>query len=87
MAEGREVFTIVDMGGIENKVTNKAQEYFTKKGKMIPHIKAVGLVMDGISNRLMAKFYMRLYKPFYPTKIFSSRKRAINWFSDVQFDD
>ena len=87
LSHGNEVFTIVDMGGIENKVTNRAQEYFTKKGKMIPRIKAVGLVMDGVSNRLMARFYMSLYKPYYPTKIFSSRKRAIEWFDKLQANE
>lgn len=87
LCNGREVYTIVDMGGIENKVTKKAQEFYTKKGKMIPYIKAVGLVMDGLSNRLMARFYMSLYKPYYPTKIFSSRSRALKWFEELDAED
>ncbi len=87
LSHGLEVFTIVDMGGIENKVSKRAQEYFTKKGKMIPKIKAVALIIDGIGNRLMSRFYMQLYKPYYPTKIFSSRKRAIDWFDKLEANE
>lgn len=86
MSQGRDVFTIVDMAGVENRVTKKAQEFYTKKAKMIPQIKAVGLIMDGLANRMVSKFYMQLYKPYYPTKIFKSRNEAIKWFAELRKD-
>ena len=87
MSQGREIFVLVDMAGIKNKITVKASEYFTRKGKMIPHTRAVGLVIDALTAKLTSKVHQQIYRPLYPTKIFSSREDAINWFDELRKEE
>jgi hypothetical protein len=87
MAQGNEVFTLVDMTEAEVKMSSKANDYFSKKAKMVPNIKAVGLVMNNLSSKIKQKFQMQLYKPLYPTKIFSNRQDALDWFEELRLEE
>ncbi|MBN4072658.1 hypothetical protein JYT74_01330 [Crocinitomix catalasitica] len=87
MAQGREVFTLVDMTDGEIKLSAKANEYFSKKAKMIPNIKAVGLIMGNFTSKMKQKFQLQLYKPLYPTKIFNTREEALAWFDELREAD
>lgn len=84
MAQGKDIFILVDMKGVTNKLTSKASEFFTRKAKMIPYTKAVGLVMDNFTSKFTSKVHQQLYKPLYPTKIFKSTEEALAWFEKLR---
>lgn len=84
MAGGKEIFTLVDMTQAEVKMSAKANDFFSKRAKMIPHVKAVALVMNNLSSKVKQQFQMQLYKPMYPTKIFKTEKEALIWFEQLR---
>jgi len=84
MAQGKEVFTLVDMTEAEVKMSAKANDFFSKRAKMVPNIKAVALVMDNLSSKVKQQFQMQIHKPLYPTKIFKKKEDALKWFDELR---
>lgn len=46
--------------------------------------KATAFVINSLSTRLMASFYININKPLTPTQIFSSEEEAINWLKSIK---
>jgi len=43
---------------------------------------AKALVFDGLGQRIIANFYMRVNRPHIKTAVFGDRQRAILWLQD-----
>ncbi len=78
MCLGKEVFIIVDLQKGLTKISKEAEEFFTKKGKMVPYIKGVALV-DNSKSSFFANFLLKLHNFIYPTKSFSNLEDAARW--------
>lgn len=83
MTGGKETLLVVDILGIKNRVSKNAKEFFTKKGKMLPFTKGVGIVQEEDQSNLTTSFLTNWIKPIYPTKIFQTRKEAIDWLNGL----
>ena len=83
MTGGIETLLVVDILGIKNRVSKNAKEFFTKKGKMLPFTKGVGIVQEEDQSNLTTSFLTNWIKPIYPTKTFQTRKEAIDWLNGL----
>ena len=87
MAQGQEVFSLVDLTAPDADLTNDAQSYFSRKARIVPSIKAAGIVINSVRARIVARFYIQYFKPLYPTKIFGSTEEALRWFDVVRKEE
>lgn len=87
MAQGQEVFSLVDLRAKDSDLTNEAQTYFSRKALIAPNIKGAAIVIDGVRSRIVARFYIQYFKPLYPTKIFGSIEEAEKWFDLVRKEE
>lgn len=83
MTGGKETLLVVDILGIDNRVSKDAKDFFTKKGKMLPHTKGVAIVQEEDQSNLKTSFLSNWIKPIYPTETFQSRKAAIDWLNKL----
>jgi len=81
MCQGKDVFIIVDLEKGLTKISKSAEDFFSKKGQMLPYIKAVALV-DGTKSSFFANFLLKLHNFIYPTKSFLSVEDAVSWIND-----
>ena len=65
---------------IRNMVTasSEARDFGTGK-EYTDAVKAIGLIVRSVSSRVIGSFFIGLNKPSYPTKLFTSEEKAINW--------
>lgn len=87
IAQGQEVFSLVDLRAKDADLTNEAQAYFSRKALIVPQIKGAAIVIDGVRSRIVARFYIQYFKPLYPTRIFASIEEAEKWFDAVRQEE
>lgn len=83
MAQGKDMFIIVDFMQGEVKINKSAEEFFIYKGKMMPFTKALAIVTPNKSS-IISKIFSKPKKALYPTQEFSNVDEAKNWFSSLR---
>lgn len=83
MAQGGDVFIIADLSIGSTRIAKSAQDYFIRKGRMIPYTKGIAIVSHQKST-----FFTRLFKgmsrTLYPTKEFSTFDEASAWINTLR---
>lgn len=79
ISQGKMLYTMMIANGKMYKFTPDAQEFLSKKSEVNELIQASAIVLDSLQIRILAKFFIRFYKPKYLTKIFANRSKAIDW--------
>jgi len=87
MAQGQEIFSLVDLTAPDADILNEAQVFFSRKALIVSKIKGAGIIIKGIKSRIVARFYIQYFKPLYPTKIFSSAEEAQKWFDSLRKEE
>ena len=62
------------------KVTKEAREYANKEG--LEGIKAGAFLVDSFMTKTIFNFFLSVYSPKVPTKLFTSKEEAINWLNE-----
>ena len=44
---------------------------------------AEALVLNGLPHRIIANFYIKVYKPKHPTRIFSTEQEGVKWLKSI----
>ena len=83
MAQGNDMFIIVDLTYGRAKINDKAEEYFVYKGRMIPYIKGIAIVSRTKSS-LFTKLFGKASKTLYPTKEFITFEDAHKWLNKLR---
>jgi hypothetical protein len=83
MAQGGEMFVMVDMTAGGARVDKSAEEFLIKKGRMVPYIKAVAVVKDHKSS-FLTKLFSGANKALFPKKEFTDAETAKEWFSSMR---
>jgi hypothetical protein len=71
----RMVKVVSEIGSYVN-ITPEARSYAAKRS---PKLLGLAYVINGLGQRLVLKFYIRLRKNQNPTRVFVSRKEAVDW--------
>ncbi|MEZ4922635.1 MAG: hypothetical protein R2780_05625 [Crocinitomicaceae bacterium] len=83
MAQGNDMFVIVDLTAGQINVNKSAEEFFVYKGKMMPFTRAIAIVTPQKSS-VIAKIFGKSQKTLYPTKEFTDMEKALNWFDSIR---
>ena len=59
-------------------ITPEARKYIRELEKVVP-ISKRAIVIQSFSHRLLSNFYIKVYKPIVPTKIFDTYDYAMKW--------
>ena len=66
-----------------NPITKEASEYAASEeaGK---YTSADAIVIQNFAMRIASNFYIKIFKPIRPTKMFSSEDKAIEWLKTLR---
>ena len=79
VSNGQPYAVLVD-SGIYTAISKEARELLASK-EFAEITIAKALLVRSLGHRIVGQFYIRINKPFIPTKIFSDREEAIKWLS------
>ena len=79
LSKGKPYAVLVD-SGMYTTISTEARELLASK-EFAEITIAKALLVRSLGHRIVGQFYIRINKPFIPTKIFSDREEAIKWLS------
>ncbi len=79
LSNGQPYAVLVD-SGMYTTISKEARELLASK-EFAEITIAKALLVRSLGHRIMGQFYIKINKPFIPTKIFSDREEAILWLS------
>ncbi len=77
LLNGRKALILLDASA-EYTITEEAKAFGSSDAFLSNRI-AIAYVTKSLGNRLMFNLYLTVYKPSIPTRMFSSRKTALQW--------
>ena len=71
--------------GIKNEfaVITKQAKILMASEKIAKNTVAKALIIQGLSDRILANFYLKINKPFTQTKVFTNKNEAIKWLEKM----
>lgn len=80
---GKKVKTLIDIRNISfNYIPKEVLQYLSDNPFNQYQIK-VAVVIDNLALKLLANFYMKVFKPKVITRVFDSETKAINWLKQL----
>jgi len=73
---------LIDGRGIKS-ISNKAQKVFANKD-LINYVKAQAMVYESLATKMLANIYLQWANPPYPTRMFNSAEKAIEWLNQYK---
>jgi hypothetical protein len=77
LAKGKRVPTITDIRGAKS-ITREAREFYTGE-ETTKLVSASAILVDSQVGRMIGNFFTAVNRPSYPTRVFSSEQKAIEW--------
>ncbi len=86
LSNGSDIYAIVDSTGPYVNITNEAQNFLAQEASIVRNKKMKGsaVVINSLPNRLLVKFFIKLFRPQFPTKIFSNLNSANEWLEGLK---
>ncbi|MFT6283542.1 MAG: hypothetical protein ACJA0U_003685 [Salibacteraceae bacterium] len=79
LSQGEMVKVVSEITSYVN-ITPEARAYAAKRS---PKLLGLAYVINGLGQRLVLKFYIRLRKNQNPTQVFVSKKEAVEWLRQL----
>ncbi|MCX6296006.1 MAG: hypothetical protein NTX97_08065 [Bacteroidetes bacterium] len=70
--------SVMVVTGEFGNMSTETREYLSGK-EIAKHRKAVALVVNNLSHRLISQFIIKLRNNFYPTQVFKNEEDTLNW--------
>jgi hypothetical protein len=79
--ESEPIHCLMDLTGQYNNITKEAQNYLSKDAIIVKtgQLKSSAVVIDNLPNRLMARFFLKFFRPTFAMKIFAHQNEAFQW--------
>jgi hypothetical protein len=65
--------------GGQYSTTNTETLKYISGNENMPYSKCAAFIVSSISQKLLANFYLKIYKPQRPTRFFNDKNEAITW--------
>ena len=75
ITQGEKVKVLSEMGKFTN-ISPEARKYAAEQS---PDLICLGYVIHSLAQRLILRFYIKIKRRQYPTKVFTSYKEALEW--------
>lgn len=70
---------LIDTRNAKGSYSLEAMRKLAKNPEIVKVRKAQAIIIDSLSNRLLANFYIKFHKPENPIKIFEKEHEAVKW--------
>lgn len=70
---------LIDTREAKGSYSIGAMRKLAKDPAIVKVRKAQAIIIDSLSNRILANFYIKFHKPANPIKMFADEKEAIQW--------
>jgi hypothetical protein len=77
LCEGKSYLACIDARGVDSS-SNEAQKYFSSEAGVFG-ITAGAFIVDSFLTRLLGNFYLKIFTPSKPAKLFSNKEEALVW--------
>ena len=67
------------ISGGQYSTTNTETLKYISINENMPYSKCAAFIVSSISQKLLANFYLKIYKPQRPTRFFNDKNEAITW--------
>lgn len=67
------------ISGGQYSITNTETLKYVSINENMPYSKCAAFIVNSISQKLLGNFYLKIYKPQRPTRIFNNKTDAITW--------
>ena len=84
LADKGDYFVLVDALNVLSNMTTEAQRYFSKQSVFGKRVIATAILVNNLPIRLTATIFIKFQQPEFPTKIFRTKKEALNWFKEFE---
>lgn len=84
LSQGEPIYSMMLTQGKYFKFSSEAQSFLADQASIVSRIKGSAVVIDGLPIRLITNFFIRVYKPKFPTKIFKTEADALKWLNLVK---
>jgi hypothetical protein len=75
----REIKSPTLISGGQYSTTNTETLKYISGNENMPYSKCAAFIVSSISQKLLANFYLKIYKPQRPTRFFNDKNEAITW--------
>lgn len=84
ITEGKIVKTLVDFRQLSfTNIPREALDYMSDN-PYNQYQQAVAILIDGLALKLLANFYLKVFKPIVKTRVFESEESAIKWLNTIK---
>jgi esterase/lipase superfamily enzyme len=80
----RHHYFVIDALDVQSSMTAEAQKYFSRESDVSRYTSAAAIMINSLATRLIATVFMKIYKPVYPSKMFSRKEEALEWFDSFR---
>lgn len=80
LQQGKSMKVLVDSRGLF-QITKEARAYAAEHGEMSI---AMTILSDSLGTRLLTNFFIKHNKPSTPTKMFTSKEKALEWLAEFK---
>jgi len=89
LAEEKDIYCLMDMTGKFNTITKEAQKFISKEASIVREKKLIAsaVVIDNLSSRIITKIFVKLFKPPFKMKIFSTVSNGEAWLVKLRKTD
>ena len=75
---GGKKYPVLILAGKDSSLNTEVMDFVAKEGSN-PFALAEGYLINSISHKLLANFYLRINKPARPTRVFTVLENALEW--------
>lgn len=79
LSEGEPIYSIMLTAGRSLKFSDEAQKFLANEAEITDRMHGSAIVLDNLAIRLLTNFFIKVFKPKFPTKMFKSETAALAW--------
>lgn len=79
MIGDRKVVSLVDLRGKRVYFSKEARQFASKSSRLNEHRVAEAILVDNSAIQIAANFYLKIFKPPIPSKVFRNEEVASQW--------
>jgi hypothetical protein len=83
LTSGKKVKVLLDLRGLQfSYIPSEVMDYMAKSA-FNKYQEAVAILIEGLGQKLLGNFYMKIVKPDVQTKVFTCNNEALNWLKSI----
>jgi hypothetical protein len=83
-SNGEAIYSLLISNGGFSQFSNEAQKFLAEEASIVSRIKGSAVVLNNLPFRILTRFFIKFYKPKFPTKIFSEYSDAVQWLTELK---